>query len=181
VILCLKPITTFAFSRGHNVKSVNLALRLVWLALVWFIDRKAQRFCSLFIHLHYHLAVGDVIIISAIQVITTFRLMCATFRSSCIMISNFEGHVKCSLRGCVELLLWHNRLKALRDISPDTSGLYKAVLLAFRYECFLHLTLDVLVCTYCKFCGMHPVVYLFNKVILRVSAHNNVLKHSKTK
>jgi hypothetical protein len=96
------------------------------------------------------------------------------------MISNFECHVKCSLRGCSELLLSHNRLKALRDTSPDASGFHKAVLLAFKSECFLHVTLDVLVCTYCKFYGMHPLVYLFDKGILRVSPHDNVLKHSKT-
>jgi hypothetical protein len=47
------------------------------------------------------------------------------------MISNFEGHVKSSLRGCAELLLWHNQLEALRDIAPNVSGFYKAVLFAF--------------------------------------------------
>jgi hypothetical protein len=31
------------------------------------------------------------------------------------------------------------------------------------------------------FYGMHPVVYLFDNGILRVSLHNNVLKHTKTK
>jgi hypothetical protein len=42
------------------------------------------RFYPLLVLLQYHLAVGD--ILTAIQFITTFSLMCSTFRSPCIWV-----------------------------------------------------------------------------------------------
>jgi hypothetical protein len=50
--------------------------------VVWSIQ---DRWCfySLLVLLQYHLAVGDIITLTAIQFITTFSLMCATCRSPC--------------------------------------------------------------------------------------------------
>jgi hypothetical protein len=77
----------------HNENSLFLGKRHVCHAInkailqtsLWPIHDR-WRFYSLLVLLQYHLAVGDLIILTAIQFITTFSLMCATFRSPCIPI-----------------------------------------------------------------------------------------------